>query len=126
MVNQNAPNQKIVRERFIKHIWKVIQKRRYLINPEFAAIYYVLKYQLLWPELYILTMRTNRTKFRMNNLLLILTFWYQFSSVAQSCSTLWDPMDCSTTGFPVHHQLAELVHTHVNWIGDAIQLSHPL
>ena len=46
MVNQNAPNQKIVRERFIQHIWKVIQKRHYLINLEFAAIYNVLKYQL--------------------------------------------------------------------------------
>ena len=71
-------------------------------------------------------MRTNHIKFRMDNLLLILTFWYQFSSVTQSCLTLWDPMDCSTTDFPVHHQLPELVHTHVHWVSDAIQLSHPL
>ena len=39
---------------------------------------------------------------------------------------LWDPMDCSTPGFPVHHQLPELVQTHVHWVGDAIQQSHPL
>jgi len=39
---------------------------------------------------------------------------------------LWDPMDCSTPGFPVHHQLLELVQTHVHWVGDAIQPSHPL
>ena len=50
----------------------------------------------------------------------------QFSSVAQLCLTLWDPRDCSTPGFPVHQQLPELVQTHVHWVGDAIQLSHPL
>ena len=51
-------------------------------------------------------------------------FLFQFSSVAQSCLTLCDPMDCSTPGLPVHHQLPEF--THVHWVGDAIQLSHPL
>ena len=50
----------------------------------------------------------------------------QFTSVAQLFPTLWDPMDCSTPGFPVHHQLPELAQTHVHWVGDAIQLSHPL
>ena len=50
----------------------------------------------------------------------------QFSSGAQSCLTLCDPMDCSTPGFPVHHQLPELAQTHVHWVGDAIQPSHPL
>ena len=49
-----------------------------------------------------------------------------FSSVAQLCLTLCDPMDCSTPGFPVHHQLPELAHTHVHRVGDAIQPSHPL
>ena len=50
----------------------------------------------------------------------------QFSSVAQSCPTLCDPMDCSTPGLPVHHQLPEFTQTHVHWVGDAIQPSHPL
>ena len=50
----------------------------------------------------------------------------QFSSVAQSCLTLWDPMDRSTPGLPVHHQLPESTKTHVHWVGDAIQPSHPL
>ena len=50
----------------------------------------------------------------------------QFSSVAQSSPTLWAPMDCSMPGLPVHHQLLGLTHTHVHWIGDAIQPSHPL
>ena len=50
----------------------------------------------------------------------------QFSSVAQSCPTLCDPMDCSTPGLPVHHQLPEFTQTHVHRVGDAIQPSHPL
>ena len=50
----------------------------------------------------------------------------QFSAVAQLCLTLCDPMDCSTPGFPVHHQLLEFTHAHVHWVGDAIQPSHPL
>ena len=50
----------------------------------------------------------------------------QFSSVAQSCPTLCDPMDCSTPGLSVHHQLLEFTQTHVHWVGDAIQASNPL
>ena len=42
------------------------------------------------------------------------------------CLTLWDPMDCSTPGFPVHHQLPEFTQTNIHWVGDAIQPSHPL
>ena len=48
------------------------------------------------------------------------------SSVTQSCPTHWDPMDCSTPGLPVHHQLLEFTQTHVHWIGDAIQPPHPV
>ena len=57
--------------------------------------------------------------------------WYynggsvQFSSVAQSCPTLCNPMDYSMPGLPVHHQLPEFTQTHVHWVGDAIQSSHP-
>ena len=47
-------------------------------------------------------------------------------SVAQSCSTLCDAMDCSMPGFPVLHHLMEVAQIHVHWINDAIQLSHPL
>ena len=50
----------------------------------------------------------------------------QFSSVAQSCPTLCNPMDCSTPGLPVHHQLPELAQTHVHQVGNDIQPSHPL
>ena len=48
------------------------------------------------------------------------------TSVTQSCLTLCDPMNCSTPGLPVHHQLLEFTQTHIHWVGDAIQPSHPL
>ena len=51
---------------------------------------------------------------------------HQFSSVAQSCLILCDPMNCSTPGLPVHHQLPEFTQTHVHRVGDAIQPSHRL
>ena len=50
----------------------------------------------------------------------------QFSSVAQSCPTLCDPINHSTPGLPVHHQLPEFTQTHVHRVSDAIQPSHPL
>ena len=50
----------------------------------------------------------------------------QFSSVTQSCLTLCHPMDCSTPGFPVYYQFPELTQTHVGWVRDAVQPSHPL
>ena len=50
----------------------------------------------------------------------------QFSSVAQPCLTFCNPMDCSTPGFPVHHQFPELAQTHVHQVSDAMQPSHPL
>ena len=50
----------------------------------------------------------------------------QFSSVTQLCPTLCNPRDWSTPGLPVHHQLPEFTQTHVHWVGDAIQPSHPL
>ena len=50
----------------------------------------------------------------------------QFSSVAQSCLILCDPIDCSPRGLPVHHQLLEFAQTHVHRASDAIQPSHPL
>ena len=50
----------------------------------------------------------------------------QFSSVTQLCPTLCDPMNCSTPGLRVHHQLPEFTQTHIHQVGDAIQPSHPL
>ena len=56
----------------------------------------------------------------------LMQVFLQFSSVTQSCPTLCDPMNHSTPGLPVHHQLPEFIQTHVHWVGDAIQPSHPL
>ena len=50
----------------------------------------------------------------------------KFSSVAHSCPTLCDHINCSTPGLPVHHQLPEFTQTHVHRVSDAIQPSHPL
>ena len=58
--------------------------------------------------------------------LVLLSCSVQFSSVAQSCPTLCDPMNCSTPGLLFHHQLPEFTQTHVRWVSDAIQPSHPL
>ena len=58
---------------------------------------------------------------------LLASWWFfQFSSVAQSCLTLCNPTNHSTPGLPVHHQLPEFTQTHAHWVGDAIQPSHPL
>ena len=57
------------------------------------------------------------------------SFWslfYRLSLVSRSYPTLCDPMDCSTQGRPVHDQLPEFTQTHVHWVGDTIQPSHPL
>ena len=54
------------------------------------------------------------------------TKWGSCCSASQLCPTLWDPMDCSMPGLPVHHQLQEFAQMHVHWVGDAIQPSHPL
>ena len=68
-----------------------------------------------------------------NKIVRILSTWFcfpfssgQFISVAQSCLTLCDPMNRSTPGLPVHHQLLEFTQTHVHRVSDAIQPSHPL
>ena len=52
--------------------------------------------------------------------------YFQFSSVTQSCMTICEPMNGNRPGLPVHHQLLEFIQTHVHWVGDAVQPSHPL
>ena len=63
---------------------------------------------------------------KMNHFLIHSVQFSPISSVAQSCPTLCDPIDNSTPSLPVHHQLPEFTQTHVHWVGDAIQPSHPL
>ena len=68
----------------------------------------------------------NITMHLRNLLLKLHSYSVHFSSVAQSCMTLCDPVNRSMQGLPVHHQLPEFIQIHVHYVGDAIQLSHPL
>ena len=90
----------------------------------------VKQWDIGWNSLYALH---PVTKFTYEKCLLFIFFFVQlheilvqFSSVTQPCPSLCNPMDFSTLGFSVHHQLPELTQTHVHWISDAIQPSHPL
>ena len=85
----------------------------YRVNPCFLSILYS-----LYPLKNIFSIYFNPLPFLSGNL--------QFSSVAQSCPTLCNPMNLSTPGLPVHHQLPETTQTHVHRVSDAIQPSHPL
>ena len=78
----------------------------------------------LWLKIMIKTYHNWTIAFR--EMQLHITYSVQFSSVAQSCPTLCDPMNPSMPGFPVHHQLPESTQTHAHRVGDAIQSSHPL
>ena len=76
--------------------------------------------------LFVISVLLLHTKFYENRNLSVLFMLYQFSSVAQLCPTLCDPMNRSTPGLPVHHQLPEFTQSHVHQVGDAIQPSHPM
>ena len=85
---------------------------------------YAIKEMFLMTSLIFATLLYGRIRFVLNgtvNLTLA-----QFSSVAQSCPTHCEPVDCSTPGLPVHHQLPEFTQTHVHGVSDVIQPSHPL
>ena len=84
--------------------------------PTFATYGKDLTQKCLRPNLFLILFLTNN----------ISSVSVQFSSVTQSCPTLCNPMNCSTPGLPVHHQLPESTQTHVHRVDDAIQSSHPL
>ena len=82
-----------------------------------------------WPGYRVLTWRrraTSHVPSHLSGFVTILHSSVQFTSVAQSCPTLCDPMNRSTPGLPVHHQLPEFTQIHVHRVSDAIQPSHPL
>ena len=71
--------------------------------------------------------RDNALNFMSSRIMALLhTFSAQFNSFGQSCLTLCNPMDCSTTGFPVRHQLLEFAQTHIHQVGDTTQPSLPM
>ena len=86
--------------------------------------------QFCWKYIFIIVLKLKNYMAEKILNWVIKDFWFlssvQFSSVAQSCPTLCDPMNRSTPGLPVHHQLLEFTQIHVHWVSDAIQPSHPL
>ena len=97
---------------------------------DFRCSYHTPKLATLWIDnmLIILTLKSKSFYYDYIHQIIM---WYtfssvQFSSLDQSCPTLCDPMNCSTPGLPVHHQLLEFTQTHVHRVSDAIQPSHPL
>ena len=128
--------------------WLKVEPSPYRVSI-FSCIAFLLKMEKLWPrkksDLFLKRKRKSGGKgkvsqswslwrlwglalaeYQIHKVHLALLTFFQFSSVAQSCPTLCDPMDCSMPGLPVHHQLREPTQTHVRNIGDAIQPSHPL
>ena len=83
----------------------------------------VLAWRIPWtdPTVYVATESDTTERLTLTNICSV-----QFSSVTQSCPTLCNPMNHSTPGLPVHHQLLEFTQTHVHWVSDAIQPSPPL
>ena len=98
-----------------RKVWRVLknQKQNYHMILQFHSWAYIWRKRLIWKDICT----------PMFILALFITV-QTFSSVAQSCPTLCDPMNCSMPGLPVHHHLPEF--THVHRVGDAIQPSHPL
>ena len=88
--------------------------------PESSPLDTEYRFQILFVSVF-----DNRSRF-FNILIRFCKGSVQFSSVTQSCTTLCNPMNHSTPGFPVHHQLLEFTQTHVHRVSDAIQPSHPL
>ena len=100
------------RSNFLNNLLFSFLKPSSLISPPPANIWFLcnnLKWQWITEVVKIITM-----------------IMFQFSSVIQSCPTLCDPMNRSTPGLPVHHQLPEFTQIHVHQVSDAIQPSHPL
>ena len=96
---------------------------KYLSDMYFTDIFHK---SVAYPQILLTVCFVQQTfLFQRNQTLNSFMDWSQFSSVAKSCPTLCDPMDCRTPGFPVQHQLPELAQTHVHRVCDGIQLSHP-
>ena len=110
-------------------VLKSFMKFRTLIYPELVLVYHMVTV-LYVKEAYIIPSFSLLCPANMhgsiNSVVRMSLGEYQYSSVAQSCPTLCDPMNRSTPGLPVHHLLPEFTQTHIHRVRDAIQPSHPL
>ena len=118
-------------------VYNLFQTERFVFNPWLGKIPWRrerLATPLFWPGefhgLYSLWSHKESDTTERLSLSQCITFprlaSVQFSSVAQSCPTLCDPMNCSTPGLPAHHQIPEFSQTHVHQVSDVVQPSHPL
>ena len=112
-------------------VWKIINLCSSLDRPCLAGCCLMLKEFVPDPTVgprpqWLVLVDLILTSLLPNHGLLPLGSSVQFSSVAQSCLTLCDPMNCSTSDLPVHHQLPEFTQTHAHRVGDATQPSQPL
>ena len=92
---------------------------KYTWNSKVDLMWGCQNFNILWKTWNYIFFVYSEIKLEINNK-------WEFSSVAQFCPTLCDPMDCSTPGLHVHHQLPEFTQTHAHWVGDVIQPSYPL
>ena len=92
-------------------------KSQWYIFPPYKAIFY-----LPWHREFLFDVIRKHYKWKFNLEVTLV----KFSSVTQSCPPFCDPMDCSMPGFPAHYQLLGLTQTHVHWVSDSSQPSHPL
>ena len=103
-----------------------------MITPQFVYLFtywrqFVLPWFVTIINEVIITVLKFLPKISVICIMQVFIYWFfLFSSVAQSCPTLCDPMDHSMPGLPVHHQLPEFTQTHVSWVSDDIQSPHPL
>ena len=106
--------------------WRLIRSRELLSKETFqqheVKMSYNLPLDFQWNMEVQIPFHLHKKKNRSN----ILSFFWHSCSVSQLCPTLRDAMDCSMPGFPVLHHLPEFAHSHVHWVDDAIQSSHPL
>ena len=105
---------------------KLTIKLLYDLEIPFLGVYWkekkILSWRVIFNSMFIAVIITIAKKWKLRKYLSM----DQIRSVAQSCPTLCDPMNCSTPGLPVHHQLPEFTETHIHRVSDAIQPSHPL
>ena len=104
--------------------WGYKSEQKQVLKKGHGCLCFIYKEQILWGQL--LWTAVFFFFFLLREVWGISHHVNQFSSISQSCPTLCDPINCSTPGLPVHHQPPEFTQTHVHWVGDAIQPSHPL
>ena len=127
---ESLKRQESSRKLSISASWTMPNTLNVWITTNYGKFFKRWEYQTTWPASWVMCMQFKKEQLELD---IGTTDWFQigkgirqFSSVTQSCLTPCNPMDRNTPGLPVHHQLPEFTQTHVHWVGDAVQTSHPL